>query len=92
MRVRKQPAFFWIVDGTELKIGVGKFCLIVNSLITHRFPIDKAIKAYEVMASGKEPYIAMLLTYETASEVTSAAPLEQPKGFPKRLGKSAQSN
>jgi predicted dehydrogenase/threonine dehydrogenase-like Zn-dependent dehydrogenase len=51
-------------------LAAGK--LKVNSLITHRFPIDEAIKAYEVMASGKEPYIAMLLTYDTASEVPSA--------------------
>jgi predicted dehydrogenase/threonine dehydrogenase-like Zn-dependent dehydrogenase len=52
-------------------LAAGK--LKVKPLITHRFPIQEAIKAYEVMASGKEPYIAMLLTYDTASEMPSAS-------------------
>jgi predicted dehydrogenase/threonine dehydrogenase-like Zn-dependent dehydrogenase len=47
-------------------LAAGK--LDVMPLITHRFPIEEAIKAYELMASGKEPYIAMLLTYGQASE------------------------
>jgi predicted dehydrogenase/threonine dehydrogenase-like Zn-dependent dehydrogenase len=32
-------------------------------LVTHRFPIAQAEKAYELMGRG-EPYLAMLLTYE----------------------------
>jgi predicted dehydrogenase/threonine dehydrogenase-like Zn-dependent dehydrogenase len=51
-------------------LAVGK--LNVSPLITHRFPINEAIQAYEVMAAGKEPYIAMLLTYGQASEESSA--------------------
>jgi len=51
-------------------LAAGK--LEVSPLITHRFPINEAIKAYEVMASGKEPYIAMVLAYGQVSEETSA--------------------
>ena len=51
-------------------LAAGK--LSVLPLITHRFPIEEAIKAYELMASGKEPYIAMLLTYGKASAGPSA--------------------
>lgn len=46
--------------------------LNVTPLITHRFPIEEAIKAYELMASGKEPYIGMLLTHGKAYEEPSA--------------------
>jgi predicted dehydrogenase/threonine dehydrogenase-like Zn-dependent dehydrogenase len=46
-------------------LAAGK--LEVTDLISHRFPIEEAIKAYELMASGKEPYIGILLTYGTAT-------------------------
>jgi polar amino acid transport system substrate-binding protein len=35
----------------------------VDRLITHRFPIEKAIEAYQLVIEGKEPYIGVLLTY-----------------------------
>jgi predicted dehydrogenase/threonine dehydrogenase-like Zn-dependent dehydrogenase len=46
-------------------LAAGK--LEVTDLISHRFPIEEATKAYELMASGKEPYIGILLTYGKAS-------------------------
>ncbi len=58
--------------------------LQVQPLITHRFPIEQAAEAYEVITGKKEePFLGVLLTYESAkSEVqgvrvafrTSAAP------------------
>ncbi len=48
--------------------------LKVESLITHRFPIDQAPEAYEVITGKKkEPFLGVLLTYNGAkSEVRSA--------------------
>ncbi len=37
--------------------------LDVSPLITHRFAIDKAEKAYELIDSGQEPYLGIVLTY-----------------------------
>jgi polar amino acid transport system substrate-binding protein len=34
-----------------------------KALITHRFDIREAAQAYEVLASGKEPYLGIVLTY-----------------------------
>jgi predicted dehydrogenase/threonine dehydrogenase-like Zn-dependent dehydrogenase len=50
-------------------LAAGK--LEVMPLITHRFPIEEGIQAYELMASGKEPYIGILLTYGKASALRS---------------------
>jgi predicted dehydrogenase len=48
--------------------------LQVQPLITHRFPIERATEAYEVITGKKdEPFLGVLLTYESAkSEVRSA--------------------
>ncbi len=37
--------------------------LETRRLITHRFPLDKAPAAYELLASGSEPYLGILLEY-----------------------------
>jgi predicted dehydrogenase/threonine dehydrogenase-like Zn-dependent dehydrogenase len=43
----------------------------VNPLITHRFPIDDAPRAYQLISgSSAEKYLAVLLTYDTHSEVS----------------------
>jgi predicted dehydrogenase/threonine dehydrogenase-like Zn-dependent dehydrogenase len=36
----------------------------VKPLITHRFQFDEAIKAYEMILEGKEPYIGVVLNYK----------------------------
>ena len=37
--------------------------LNVKSLVTHRFPFEKALDAYDLISSGKEPYLGVLLEY-----------------------------
>ncbi len=39
-------------------------CLDVKPLTTHRFPIDRALEAYELIREGKEPYVGIVLTYD----------------------------
>ncbi|GIV57689.1 MAG: oxidoreductase [Rhodothermaceae bacterium] len=38
--------------------------LDVKPLTTHRFPIDRALEAYELISEGKEPYVGIVLTYD----------------------------
>ncbi len=38
----------------------------VKQLITHRFPIDKALQAYDLLLKNLEPYIGVVLTYPEA--------------------------
>ena len=35
----------------------------IQPLITHRFPIERATEAYQLIAEGKEPFIGVVLTY-----------------------------
>jgi predicted dehydrogenase len=42
--------------------------LPVERLTTHRFPIERAAEAYELITSRKEPYIAILLEYPQPPE------------------------
>jgi predicted dehydrogenase/threonine dehydrogenase-like Zn-dependent dehydrogenase len=50
--------------------------LSVKLLISHRFEIEKAVAAYELISSGKEPYIGIILTYgEPASPPAPSADL-----------------
>ena len=42
----------------------------VDHLITHRFPIDNAVEAYEMILEGKEPVIGVVLTYPQAPDLT----------------------
>ena len=36
-----------------------------ETLTTHRFPIDRAAEAFELILKGNEPYLGVLLTYPT---------------------------
>ena len=47
--------------------------LDVKPLISHRFPIEQATQAYELLA-GKEPYLGILLTYKKNEDVESEPP------------------
>jgi len=40
----------------------------VRRLITHRYEIDKAVAAYEMILKGKERYIGVLIDYPTTGE------------------------
>lgn len=42
--------------------------LDVTSLITHRFAFDQAPAAYELLSSGAQPYLGILLEYAQGSE------------------------
>ncbi len=42
--------------------------LNVEPLISHRFPIDKALDAYEMVRSGSEPYLGVVLQYDPARQ------------------------
>ncbi len=46
-------------------------------LTTHRFPIDRAIEAFELMLHGGEPYLGIVLTYPSR-EIPPARRVELP--------------
>ena len=47
--------------------------LKVKPLISHRFPLEKAKKAYALIAEGKEPYLGILLRYGEKGVTSSDA-------------------
>lgn len=40
----------------------------VSHLVTHRFPIERAVETYEMILAGREPFIGVLLTYPENGE------------------------
>jgi predicted dehydrogenase/threonine dehydrogenase-like Zn-dependent dehydrogenase len=44
--------------------------LDVSPLITHRFPIERALRAYELIEKGCEPYLGIVLEYPEVSGET----------------------
>jgi len=69
-----------------LKRNIGEFLRLVNekkikleSLITHRFKIDEAMKAYEMILAGKERYIGVVLEYEKDKKETPKIEFEEAK-------------
>ena len=53
----------------------------VNALITHRFPIEQAHAAYELIAGKKhEPFIGVLITYPDLAELGSRVELAAQPG------------
>ena len=50
--------------------------LDVGSLTTHRFAIDDALKAYELVQKGGELYVGIVLTYQTDREQPAQVTLE----------------
>lgn len=40
----------------------------VKPLITHRFPVERAAKAYEMITQGSEPHLGVLLEYSGAGD------------------------
>ena len=48
---------------------LGSGCLTLDPLITHRFKIDDALKAYDlILGKGKEKYLGILLEYSHVKE------------------------
>ena len=52
----------------EFLAQVAKGAVEVKHLITHRFPIERATDAYDLILKGKEPYIGVLITYSEAEK------------------------
>lgn len=46
--------------------------LRVEPLVTHRYPIERALDAYELISAGKEPYLGVLLEYGADDEQPQA--------------------
>jgi hypothetical protein len=60
----------------EFLAQLAKGTVRVDHLITHRFPIDRALEAYELILEGKEPYIGVLLTYEGEPDLSRTVVLK----------------
>ena len=56
---RNMEEFLWLVSQGKVD---------VQRLITHKFKIDEALKAYELILKGEEPYIGILLEYGEGEE------------------------
>ena len=55
-------------------------------LTTHRFPIDRAVEAFEMMLRGKEPYLGIVLIYPVEEGVSLARRIELPAPIRSRPG------
>ena len=51
--------------------------LTVGDLVTHRFAVADADRAYELIEKRSEPYVAIALTYPDSPAVDTAVPLRQ---------------
>ena len=68
-------------------IAEGKLALA--PLVTHRFPIDEATRAYDlIMGGANEPSLAILLTYPAADETAAASLPERIVTSPHRATKA----
>jgi len=78
---RNMQAFLQLV--AEGKVNLGP-------LTTHRFPIDEALHAYELITSGKEPHLGVLLEYpeapEQVSRISLAVGIRRPAASPGVVG------
>lgn len=52
--------------------------LRVESLTSHRFPIERALEAYEMIKSGSEPYVGVALTFSEDKEIERVVRLKEP--------------
>jgi predicted dehydrogenase/threonine dehydrogenase-like Zn-dependent dehydrogenase len=60
----------------------------VKSLITHRFPIERAQRSYDLISGDAgEPSLGVLITYSEKSEQTSNLVLLRQSSAPKTVGK-----
>ncbi len=69
----------------EFLAQLAKGAVQVGYLITHRFPIERAVEAYELILKEEEPYIGVLITYP--EEIKTGEPGSQVV----RLRQSSQS-
>jgi len=56
---------------------IGSGSVKLNQLISHRFPIDQAERAYQLISGeSSEPYLGVVLNYDPDSKVTSRVGLQ----------------
>ena len=55
--------------------------LDVRALTTHRFPIDQALEAYELIQQREEPFVGILLTYDVSRPQQARLSLDGQKDF-----------
>jgi len=84
-------------EGRNLESVVGLLAngkLQVGPLITHRFPIDSAAEAYEVITGKKkEPFLGVLLTYQDSADVPlTRVSLRERSGQFEPVAQSARKN
>ena len=76
-------------EGRNMEAVVGLLAdgsLDVRPLITHRFPIDQAVSAYDLMRRKRgAPYLGLILTYD-AKRAVSAAKISLPAPVAQRAG------
>ncbi|TVQ87360.1 MAG: hypothetical protein EA397_18765 [Deltaproteobacteria bacterium] len=48
--------------------------LVLDPLLTHRFPIDEALDAYGLIQSGREPHLGILLRYAATDDPELGVP------------------
>lgn len=60
--------------------------LDVSPLISHRFKIEDAETAYDLIEKEKEPYLAILLEYPGVNELPSVRRIEIKRGLPLSYG------
>ncbi len=55
----------------------------VQSLITHRFPFEKALDAYDLILKGREPHLAVIFEYgrDKQTQARAAMPASAPAKF-----------
>lgn len=63
--------------------------LAVEPLISHRFTIDEAPQAYELITGKGEPFLGVLLTYPTAAEPSPVVELAPRPAAPDRSATTA---
>ena len=69
----------------EFLAQLAKGTVRVDHLITHRFPIDRALDGYELILEGKEPYIGVLLTYRDEPDLSRRVEIISPQRAPSSI-------
>ena len=57
--------------------------LNTEPLISHRFPLEKAQDAYDLILENREPYLGIILTYDESGKKTASVSLGEPTAIQK---------
>jgi predicted dehydrogenase len=73
---RNLESFLELIADDRVRLG---------PLVSHRFAIDRAREAYDLISSGREPYLGVLLEYQAEeSEPREARSVRLPRAAPSR--------